>query len=52
MPFYVKQGQIPMQRHTVFRKPDNTLYAEELVSTHGFSSLYSLVYHCHPPHAR
>ncbi len=49
MPFYVKQGQIPMQRHTVFRKPDNTLYAEELVSTHGFSSLYSLVYHCHPP---
>ena len=49
MPFYVKQGQIPSQRHTVFRKPDNTLYAEELVSTHGFSSVYSLVYHCHPP---
>lgn len=49
MPFYVKQGQIPAQRHTVFRKPDHTLYAEELVSTHGFSSLYSLVYHCHPP---
>jgi homogentisate 1,2-dioxygenase len=49
MPFYVKQGQIPAQRHIVFRKPDHTLYAEELVSTHGFSSLYSLVYHCHPP---
>ena len=49
MPFYVKQGQIPSQRHTVFRKPNNTLYAEELVSTHGFSSVYSLVYHCHPP---
>lgn len=42
-------GQVPPKRHTAFRKPDGTLYAEELVSTHGFSSLYSLVYHCHPP---
>jgi homogentisate 1,2-dioxygenase len=25
------------------------LYSEELVSTEGFSSLYSLIYHCHPP---
>src|SRR5690606_27598601 len=42
-------GKIPPKRHTVFRKPDGGLYAEELVSTHGFSSTYSLVYHCHPP---
>ncbi len=49
MPIYHKLGQIPSKRHTVFRKPDGGLYAEELVSTHGFSSTYSLVYHCHPP---
>ncbi len=49
MPFYHKQGQIPSKRHVQFRKPDGSLYAEELVSTEGFSSLYSLVYHCHPP---
>lgn len=49
MPVYHKMGQIPAKRHTVFRKPDGNLYAEELVSTEGFSSLYSLVYHCHPP---
>src|SRR5690606_13756210 len=49
MPLYHKLGEIPQKRHTVFRKPDGSLYAEELVSTHGFSSTYSLVYHCHPP---
>ncbi len=49
MPFYHRQGQIPAKRHTQFRKPDGTLYSEELVSTEGFSSIYSLVYHCHPP---
>lgn len=49
MPVYHSLGSIPAKRHTVFRKPDGSLYAEELVSTEGFSSLYSLVYHCHPP---
>ncbi len=49
MPHYHKLGYIPSKRHTQFRKPDGELYAEELVSTEGFSSLYSLVYHCHPP---
>ncbi len=49
MAIYHHLGQIPAKRHTVFRKPDGGLYAEELVSTHGFSSTYSLVYHCHPP---
>lgn len=49
MPFYHTLGKIPPKRHTVFRKEDGSLYAEELVSTHGFSSTYSLVYHCHPP---
>jgi homogentisate 1,2-dioxygenase len=49
MPIYHTLGQIPHKRHTVFRKPDGGLYAEELVSTEGFSSLYSLVYHTYPP---
>ena len=49
MPIYYSLGQIPAKRHTVFRKPDGALYAEELVSTEGFSSMYSLVYHTHPP---
>lgn len=49
MPFYHRLGKLPAKRHTQFRKPDGSLYAEELISTEGFSSLYSLVYHCHPP---
>src|SRR5258707_12312708 len=49
MPQYHRQGQIPHKRHTQFRKPSGELYAEELVSTHGFSSVYSLIYHCYPP---
>lgn len=49
MPFYHKLGQIPDKRHTIFRKPNGELYAEELVSTEGFSSTYSLIYHTYPP---
>lgn len=49
MPQYYSQGKIPHKRHTQFRKPDGELYAEELFSTHGFSNMYSLIYHCHPP---
>lgn len=49
MPVYHSLGKLPAKRHTIYRKPNGELYAEELVSTEGFSSLYSLVYHCHPP---
>lgn len=49
MPHYFKLGNIPHKRHTQFRKPDGGLYAEQLVSTEGFSDDYSLLYHCHPP---
>lgn len=49
MPFYHRLGQIPSKRHVQFRKPDGNLYAEELVSTEGFSNVYSLIYHAHPP---
>ncbi len=49
MPHYQSRGQVPHKRHTVFRKPDGSLYAEELVSTEGFSDVYSIVYHAFPP---
>lgn len=49
MPHYHSAGQIPPKRHTQFRKPDGSLYHEELFSTAGFSDVYSLVYHLHAP---
>ncbi|MEI6263501.1 MAG: homogentisate 1,2-dioxygenase [Sphingobacteriia bacterium] len=49
MPHYYSLGSIPHKRHTQFRKPDGTLYSEQLFSTEGFSNDYSLLYHNHPP---
>src|SRR6476620_1925161 len=49
MPYYHKMGEIPHKRHTQFRKPDGSLYSEQLFSTEGFSSDYALLYHEHPP---
>lgn len=49
MPHYQQRGQIPAKRHTIFRKPDGKLYAEELVSTAGFSDVYSIIYHEYAP---
>ncbi len=49
MPHYHSSGKIPKKRHTQFRKPDGSLYSEQLFSTEGFSSNSSLLYHIHPP---
>ncbi len=49
MPHYHQLGNIPHKRHTQFRKPDGSLYSEQLFSTEGFSNDSSLLYHCHPP---
>lgn len=49
MPHYYTLGKIPHKRHTQFRKPNGDLYAEELVSTEGFSNIYTLAYHVYPP---
>jgi len=49
MPHYQQRGKIPPKRHIVFRKPDGQLYAEEVVSTEGFSNIYSIIYHEYPP---
>ena len=45
MPFYHKLGKIPPKRHTQFRKPDGSLYSEQLFGTVGFDGMYSNLYH-------
>lgn len=47
--YYHRLGQIPPKRHTQFRQPDGSLYKEEVVSSEGFSGIYSILYHTHPP---
>jgi homogentisate 1,2-dioxygenase len=49
MAYYHRLGQIPRKRHTQFRQPDGSLYAEQLVGTLGFHGVSSLLYHQHPP---
>ncbi len=49
MPMYHTLGQIPRKRHTVFRRPDGGLYAEELMGHEGFVGSSALLYHVHPP---
>lgn len=52
MPFYHKLGEIPRVKHTTFYKPDGkSLYREELISSKGFSGIYSNVYHHRLPTA-
>ena len=51
MPSYLRAGELPPKRHIQFRRPDGGLYAEELFSTKGFDSAYSLLYHLRPPTA-
>ena len=47
--YYHRLGKIPPKRHTQFRQPDGSLYKEELVSSEGFSGVYSTLYHINPP---
>ncbi|MFD2434466.1 homogentisate 1,2-dioxygenase [Mesonia maritima] len=49
MPFYHKLGKIPHKRHTVFKKPDGSLYYEQLFGTIGFDGMSSNLYHEHRP---
>jgi homogentisate 1,2-dioxygenase len=45
MPYYRQVGELPRKRHTQFRKPDGSLYAEELMGADGFSAESALLYH-------
>ncbi len=49
MPHYKRVGNVPDKRHIQFRKPDGSLYAEELIGAKGFSGIQSIAYHIHPP---
>jgi len=49
MAHYHKLGSIPKKRHTTFRKENGDLYAEQLISSEGFASEYTLSYHLYPP---
>ncbi|MFT7363611.1 MAG: homogentisate 1,2-dioxygenase, partial [Algoriphagus sp.] len=49
MAYYHRLGTIPPKRHTQFRQPDGSLYKEELVSSKGFSGIYSTMYHIYNP---
>ena len=42
MPHYYKLGNIPHKRHTQFRKPDGSLYSEQLFSTEDLA----MIMHC------
>jgi homogentisate 1,2-dioxygenase len=49
MTFYARMGQIPHKRHTQFRRPDGSLYHEEVMGIHGFAGIQSILYHLRPP---
>lgn len=49
MAYYHKLGNLPPKRHIQFRQPDGSLYKEELVSSYGFSGIYSNLYHIYNP---
>lgn len=46
---YHSLGSLPKKRHTQFKKSDSGLYAEQLISSEGFSSDYTLAYHHSAP---
>ncbi|MTI21796.1 homogentisate 1,2-dioxygenase, partial [Fulvivirga sp. RKSG066] len=47
--YYHTLGEIPPKRHIQFKQPDGELYKEELVSSRGFSGIYSNLYHTYLP---
>ena len=51
MPFYHCLGELPHKRHTQFRRPDGSLYHEQVLGTRGFEGIQSIVYHRRAPTA-
>lgn len=49
MPLYHKLGRFPQKRHTIFEKPDGSIYYEQLFGTEGFNGHSSLLYEIHRP---
>lgn len=46
---YHQLGILPPKRHITFKKPDGSLYSEQLISSEGFADDYSITYHIHRP---
>lgn len=46
---YERLGDLPRKHHIQYRKPDGGLYAEQLISTYGFSGPMSTTYHINRP---
>ena len=46
---YIKQGNIPPKKHTSHISEKGNLYFEEHISRHGFSDIYSNLYHLRMP---
>lgn len=51
MAYYRQVGEVPPKRHTQHRRPDGSLYYEELMGEEGFSADSSLLYHRGVPSA-
>ncbi len=49
MPSYYSLGTLPPKRHTQLKRPDGSLYHEEVFGTEAFSGVYSTLYHNNPP---
>ncbi len=45
MSYCLRRGEVPHKRHTQFRRPDGSLYHEEVMGIHGFAGIQSLLYH-------
>jgi homogentisate 1,2-dioxygenase len=49
MPIYHRLGELPKKRHTIFRRENGALLAEELIGNKGFVGPASLLYHVQQP---
>jgi homogentisate 1,2-dioxygenase len=47
--YYRQLGEIPLKRHTMFKKDDGSLYREQVMGTRGFSGTQSILYHHYMP---
>ncbi len=46
---YLKRGNIPHKRHTIFKSEEGNFYHEQLFGTEGFNGKASLLYHLESP---
>lgn len=47
--YYMRMGDLPHKRHTQFRRPDGSLFREEVMGVAGFAGIQSILYHHYDP---